>query len=148
MLGKTICMFIVPFALTSFQETYAAGRCELYNCSTIIRQGGALSHKYNLTEALFILHLNPIHPSLFRRVFYNNKYENDMMFYAKCITGAIACILRFEKKIPEDFNFDIIPGDNVKQCFIRNVSKLINECSKKFNNSNKIEQAHVKVKQD
>lgn len=113
-----------------------------------IASRGALSHEYTLTEALFILHLNPTHPNVFRRVFYNDEYEKDMMFYAKCITGAIACILRFEKKIPDDFNFDIIPGDNVKQCFIRNVSKLINECSKKFNNSNKIEQAHVKVKQD
>ncbi len=113
-----------------------------------IASRGALSHEYTLTEALFILHLNPTHPNVFRRVFYNDEYEKDMMFYAKCITGAIACILKFEKEIPEDFKFDIIQGDDVKQCFIRNVSKLINEYSKKFNNSNKIEQAHVKVKQD
>ena len=104
-----------------------------------ITSRGALSHKYNLTEALFILHLNPTHPNVFRRLFYYNEYENDMIFYAKCITGAIACVLKFEKEIPEDFNFDIIPGDDVKQCFIRNVSKLIKEYSKKFNNSDKIE---------
>ena len=113
-----------------------------------ITSRGALSHKYNLTEALFILHLNPKHPNVFRRVFYNDEYQKDMMFYAKCITGVIACILKFEKEIPEDFDFDIIPSDDVKQCFTRNVSKLIKEYSKKFKNSNKIEQKHVKEKQD
>ena len=71
-----------------------------------------------------------------------------MMFYAKCITGAIAYILKFEKEIPEDFNFDIISSDDLKQCFTRNVSKLIKEYSKKFNNINKIEQAHEKEKLD
>ena len=134
--------------LTAIDAQWDDALCAMKN----IASSGALSHKYNLTEALFILHLNPTHPNVFRRVFYNDEYKNDMMFYAKCITGAIACILKFEKEIPEDFNFDIIPGDDVKQCFIRNVSKLIKEYSKKFNNSNKIvnrqsEQAHVKVKQ-
>lgn len=134
--------------LTAIDAQWDDALCAMKN----ITSSGALSHKYNLTEALFILHLNPTHPNVFRRVFYNDEYKNDMMFYAKCITGAIACILKFENEIPEDFNFDIVPGDDVKRCFTRNVSKLIKEYSKKFNNSNKIvnnqsEQAHVKVKQ-
>ena len=82
----------------------------------------ALSHKHTLTEALFILHLKP---SSILSVFRQNNEGEDVLFYANCLTGALACVLKHEGKIPSDFEFEILPTDDAKGYFLRNVKKLM-----------------------
>ena len=114
---------------------------------------GALSHKYTLTEALFILHLKP--SNIFGRFFQNNAGKS-LLFYAKCITGALACVLKHEGKIPSDFEFEILPTDDANGYFLRNVKKLMQAYKDNFireqnrmnrinNNKNKIERSKKKT---
>lgn len=94
----------------------------------LINEKGPLTHKYNLTEAVFILHLRPISGIIgfFSNIFQGNKYEDEeMLFYSKCLTGALSCILKHEKKIPVDFNFEILTSDTFKSSFLRNSQKLM-----------------------
>ena len=87
-----------------------------------------LSHKYTLTEAVFILHLTPKSEIIgsFINIFQGNKYENEeMLFYVKCLTGALAFILKHEKKIRDDFEFEILTSDTSKSSFLRNGKKLM-----------------------
>jgi hypothetical protein len=94
----------------------------------------ALSHEYTLTEALFILHLKPSQSCTSNSVWSNwiklflksSEYKNeDVLFYAECITGAIACVFRHNKKIPANFEFDIIYTNDLSYRFIKNVKKLM-----------------------
>jgi len=94
-----------------------------------------LSHDYDLTEALFILHLKPSQScinSLFNYFKGNNYKDKDVLFYAECITGALACVLKYEGRIPNDFKFDLKKDDN-------NSIKDDNEESNLVKNNNKVE---------
>ena len=140
-----------------------------------ITEGKALSHRYTLTEALFILHLKPSKPLInyLNPINYlkRNNYENkDVLFYAECITGALACVLKHDKKIPTDFEFDLIQTSDSSWRFMKNVKKLmlayknnfikeqnemniINNKSKKENNKNTAynllqDEEKIKLKQD
>lgn len=95
-----------------------------------ISSNGSLSHKYTLTEALFILHLKPstICNDIWYTLFQKNKYEDDnILFYAKCLTGALGCVLKYEKRVASDFTFELLQTDDTKTCFIRNIKKLMQE---------------------
>jgi hypothetical protein len=94
----------------------------------------ALSHEYTLTEALFILHLKPSQSCTSNSAWSNriklflksSEYKNeDVLFYAECITGAIACVFRHNKKIPANFEFDLIYTNDLSYRFIKNVKKLM-----------------------
>ena len=140
-----------------------------------ITEGKALSHRYTLTEALFILHLKPSKPLInyLNPINYlkRNNYENkDVLFYAECITGALACVLKHDKKIPTDFEFDLIQTSDSSWRFMKNAKKLmqaykdtftkeqnkmniINNKSKEEDNKEKVynvlqDEERIKLKQD
>ena len=101
---------------------------DAYSSMKAIAESGPLTHKYKLTEAVFILHLTPTSTitGFFGNIFQINKYENEeMLFYAKCLTGALACVYKHEKKIPVDFEFEILTSDNFKSSFLKNSQKLM-----------------------
>ena len=101
---------------------------DAYSALKAIVERGPLSHKYKLTEAIFILHLRPTFSitGFFGNIFQTDKYENeDMIFYAKCLIGALACVYKHEKYIPSDFKFEILISDSLKSSFMRNVQKLL-----------------------
>lgn len=114
-----------------------------------IALGGALSHKYTLTEALFIIHLKPSQECTNNSVLNNlqkwfltnrenNEYkEEDVLFYAECITGALACVLKHEGKIPSNFEFDILQTSDLEWHFLRNVKKLMQAYKDNFINEQK-----------
>ena len=144
-----------------------------------ITDGKALSHRYTLTEALFILHLKPSKScnsnsvlSNLRKLFQkSNEYKDeDVLFYAECITGALACVLKHDKKIPSDFKFDVIQTSDSSWRFMKNAKKLmqaykdnfikeqnkmniINNKNKEENNKKKVynilqDEEKIKLKQD
>ena len=94
----------------------------------------ALFHDYTLTEALFIIHLKPSQSCTSTSIWSNwsklfqkdNEYkEEDVLFYAECLTGALSRVLKHDGKIPSDFEFEILPTDDAKGYFLRNVKKLM-----------------------
>ena len=126
----------------------------------------ALSHKYTLTEALFILHLKPSQSCTSTSIWSNwsklfqkdNEYkEEDVLFYAECLTGALARVLKYEKKIPDNFEFDLLQTNDLSWRFIRNAKKLMQAYKDYFireqnrmnrinnNNKNKIERGKKKT---
>ena len=89
-----------------------------------INERGALTYEYKLTEAVFILPLRPTNSitDFFKNIFKSDKYEDeDMLFYAKCLTGALARVLKNEKTVSSDFKFEILTSDDLKTCFMRNI---------------------------
>ena len=126
---------------------------------------GALSHKYTLTEALFILHLKPSQSCTSTSIWSNwsklfqkdNEYkEEDVLFYAECLTGALARVLKYEKKIPDNFEFDLLQTNDLSWRFIKNAKKLMqaykdyfireqNRMNRINNNKDKIERGKKKT---
>ena len=101
---------------------------DAYSSMKTIAKEGPFTHKYNLTEAVFILHLRPKSGinGFFSKIFQGNKYEDEeMLFYSKCLTGALACVLKHEKNIPVDFKLEILASDTFKSSFLRNSQKLM-----------------------
>ena len=93
-----------------------------------INKDGSLSYNYTLTEAIFILHLNPSQSctnyimSFFRK---NNYEDKNVLFYARCLIGALACVLKHDGKIPADFEFDLLQTGNEKSYFLTSVKRLM-----------------------
>ena len=97
-----------------------------------INERGALTYEYKLTEAVFILPLRPTNSitDFFKNIFKSDKYEDeDMLFYAKCLTGALARVLKNEKRVSSDFKFEILTSDDLKTSFMRNIKKLMENVS-------------------
>ena len=151
----------------------------LSSMKEIVDKDEPLSHDYKLTEALFILHLKPSKScnsnsvlSNLRKLFQkSNEYKDeDVLFYAECITGALACVLKHDKKIPSDFKFDVIQTSDSSWRFMKNAKKLmqaykdnfikeqnkmniINNKNKEENNKKKVynilqDEEKIKLKQD
>jgi hypothetical protein len=93
-----------------------------------INKNGSLSYNYTLTEAIFILHLNPSQSytnyimSFFRR---NNYEDKNVLFYARCVMGALACVLKHDGIIPVDFEFDLLQTGDEKSYFLKSVKRLM-----------------------
>ena len=103
-----------------------------YSAMKSINERGALTYEYKLTEAVFILHLRPTNSitDFFKNIFKSDKYEDeDMLFYAKCLTGALARVLKNEKRVSSDFKFEILTSDDLKTSFMRNIKKLMENVS-------------------
>lgn len=99
-----------------------------YSAMKSINERGALTYEYKLTEAVFILHLRPINSitGFLSNIFNSDKYEDeDMLFYAKCLTGALACVLKNDKRVSSDFKFEIFTSDDLKTSFMRNIKRLM-----------------------
>ena len=89
-----------------------------------IESNGGNSHEYTFEESLFILHLKTYKPNFLIRYFKSQEIEDDMIFYAKCLTAAISCVLKKEGKIPLELKLDLSIKDN-KMFFIKNADILI-----------------------
>jgi hypothetical protein len=87
---------------------------------------GAFSHEYTLEEALFVVHMCPRRSRVdtFLDFWQKSKYEDDIVFYMKCLAGAMARVLKEEGKV-RDFSFDIDISFTNKQLVVHNVKKLL-----------------------
>ena len=77
---------------------------------------------------MFILHLNPSQSCFNNLIDYfkkSNYEDKNVLFYAECLTGALARVLKYEKKIPDNFEFDLLQTNDLSWRFIRNAKKLM-----------------------